>query len=112
MRPTFHLIPVAEWESSDPGSALVRDSLADEGFVHCTDGLDALMATAQRHYRDDPRGFLALTIDLELVSSPWRYDEPGTPYPHIYGPIDRVAIVRCDAVKRGPDGAYLGLVER
>ena len=37
---------------------LSRDSLADEGFIHCTDGAEALVATANRHYRDDPRDFL------------------------------------------------------
>ena len=111
MRPTFHLIPVAVWADADPGAALVRESLAVEGFIHCTDGPDALIATAERHYRADPRDFLALTIDLDALTSPWRYDDPGKPYPHIYGPIDRIAIIRVMPVGRAVDGRFLGLVD-
>jgi uncharacterized protein (DUF952 family) len=112
MRPTFHLIPHEVWAASDPAAPLTRDSLADEGFIHCTDGADALIATANRHYRDDPRLFIALTVDLDAVTSPWRYDDPGTPYPHIYGPIDRGAIVDQTPVIRAADGTYLTLAGR
>lgn len=112
MRPTFHLIPVVVWDAADADTPLVRESLDDEGFIHCTDGPDALIATAERHYRDDPRDFLALTVDLDAVSSPWRYDDPGKPYPHIYGPIDRAAIVDVTPVSRAVDGRFLGLGDR
>lgn len=111
MRPTFHLIPVSLWAEADPDAPLLRESLADEGFVHCTDGAEALIATAERHYRSDPRDLLALTVDLDRVTSPWRYDDPGSPYPHIYGPIDRAAIVRVVAVSRAADGHFVGLVD-
>jgi uncharacterized protein (DUF952 family) len=112
MRETFHLIQRAVWAAGDPAAPLTRDSLADEGFIHCTDGVEALIATAERHYRDDPRAFLALTIDLDRVGSPWRFDEPGKPYPHVYGPIDRTAIVAVAPVKRAADGRFLGLDDR
>ena len=112
MRPTFDLIPVVVWDAADADTPLVRESLDDEGFIHCTDGPDALIATAERHYRDDPRDFLALTVDLDAVSSPWRYDDPGKPYPHIYGPIDRAAIVGVETVSRAVDGRFLGLGDR
>jgi Uncharacterized protein conserved in bacteria len=112
MRPTFHLIPVEAWSDADPHAPLVRESLTDEGFIHCTDGADELLATAERYYRGDPRDFLALAIDLDRLTSPWRYDDPDSPYPHIYGPIDRVAIVRVVPVNRAVDGRFLDLVER
>jgi uncharacterized protein (DUF952 family) len=106
---TYHLIPVEVWAAADQEAPLERDSLADEGFIHCTDGTDALIATANRHYRDDPRDFLALTVDLDRVQSPWRYDDPGKPYPHIYGPIDRSAIVGTGSVRRNAEGSFEGL---
>ena len=68
-------------------------SLALEGFIHCTDGVEALGATFDRHYGADRRPFLALTLDLDAVGEPWRYDVPESPYPHIYGPIRRDAIL-------------------
>ena len=112
MQATYHLIPAELWAAADAQAPLSRDSLADEGFIHCTDGADALVETANRHYRDDPRDFLALTIDHDALTSPWRYDDPGTPYPHIYGPIDRSAIRGSTPVLRASDGTYLALAER
>src|SRR4029077_2319699 len=107
MRQTFHLIPIEIWAAADPTAPLGRDSLGEEGFIHCTDGEDELIATANRHYADDPRDFLALTIDLDAVTGPWRYDDPGTPCPHVYGPIDRAAITASAPVLRAADGTYL-----
>ena len=112
MRETYHLIPTELWAASDPAAPLTRDSLADEGFIHCTDGADALIATANRHYGDDPREFLAITVDLDALTSPWRYDDPGKPYPHVYGPIDRAAIVDVTPVLRASDGTYVALAAR
>ena len=48
---------------------LVRaPSLEAESFIHCTDGAAAMIATANRHYREDPRPFVVLTIDLDQVA--------------------------------------------
>ena len=109
-RLTFHLVPVETWAAADPTGPYAAASLATEGFIHCTDGVEALAATFQRHYGDDPRPFLALTIDLDAVDAMWRFDVPGSPYPHIYGPIPRTAIVAVAAVQRAADGRFDGLV--
>ena len=50
-----------------------------------------------------------LTLDLDALDVPWRYDVPGSPYPHIYGPIERSAIVAVSRVDRAPDGRFAGL---
>jgi uncharacterized protein (DUF952 family) len=55
------------------------------------------------------RPFLALTIDLDALDVPWRFDVPGSPYPHIYGPVQRGAITAVHRVDRGPDGRFVGL---
>ena len=109
MPTTYHLIPVGLWTSSDPSKALRRASLDDEGFIHCTNGADALIETANRHYLDDPSDFLALTVELDRVTSSWRYDDPDKPYPHIYGPIDRAAIASSAEVRRDGDGVFLSI---
>lgn len=108
MRTTFHLVAQAEWEAGDVREAYRHPSLDDEGFIHCTDRATALRDTANRYYRDDPRPFLALTIDLDAAGSPWRIDVPGTPYPHIYGPVARRAIVGVQPMPRADDGTFLG----
>src|SRR4051794_12038615 len=89
---TFHLTPQSWWESSDPAAPLGAPSLAAEGFIHCTDGAANMVATANQHYRGDPRAFVVLTIELDRVTSAWRAEDSDRIYPHIFGPIDRAAI--------------------
>jgi uncharacterized protein (DUF952 family) len=103
---TFHLVAQDAWDAADPSEPYVAGSLSDEGFVHCTDGVAEMVATANRHYRSDPRTFVVLTIDLGGVGSPWRYDVPGSPYPHVYGPIDRAAILQVVAARRDAAGRF------
>jgi uncharacterized protein (DUF952 family) len=109
MRLTFHLVPSAIWAASDPDAPYAAASLALEGFIHCTDGVEALGATFDRYYAGDPRAFQALHIDLDAVDELWRYDVPASPYPHIYGPIRRAAIVAVSGVDRAPDGRFAEL---
>lgn len=103
---TYHLVPAERWAAARPDRPYEAASLADEGFVHCTDGADELVTTANRHLSADPRPYLVLTLELDRVGSPWRYDEPGSPYPHVYGPVDRRAVVAVTPIERGPDGRF------
>lgn len=107
MRPTFHLLPREVWLDHDPRAAYVAPSLVSDGFIHCTDGAAELVATANRYFRDDPREFVALLIDLDAAGSPWRTDDPSGIYPHVYGPIDPEAILEVRPVRRGPDGRFI-----
>ncbi len=109
MRETFHLVPAEVWAAADPAAAYSATSLDGEGFAHCTDGLAALGATFDHHYATDPRSFMALAVDLDALEVPWRYDVPDSPYPHIYGPIPRTAIVSVASVERRSDGGFAGL---
>jgi len=66
-----------------------------------------MVATANKFYRDDPSEFVVLTVDLDRCGSPWRIDDPGKPYPHIYGPIAPEAVVAVQPFRRSPDGSFL-----
>ena len=107
MRPTHHLVPAETWTVRDPAAAYVAPSLATEGFIHCTDGAAAMVATANRHYATDPRSFLVLTIDLDATGSPWRFDDPTGIYPHVYGPVDPRSVLAAAPIRRDPDGTFL-----
>ncbi len=106
MRPTYHLVPAETWAARDPSSAYAAPSLAAEGFIHCTDGAPAMIDTANRHYREDPRAFLVLTVDLDATGSPWRFDDQAGLYPHIYGMIAPAAVVRAQPIPRSDDGTF------
>ena len=107
MRITYHLVPVETWAAGDPNRPYAAASLASEGFIHCTDGADEMVATANRHYRDDPREFLVLTVDLDAAGNPWRIEDKRGIYPHIFGSIERPAILRVVPAPRDADGLFL-----
>ena len=109
MRPTYHLVPREVWAAAGEVEPYAAASLATEGFIHCTDGVAPLGGTFDRYYAADARPFLALTLDLDGLAVPWRYDVVGSPYPHVYGPIARSAIVAVERVRRSPDGRFEGL---
>ena len=106
-RLTGHLTPADWWEAADPGAPLGSPSLETEGFVHCTTGADEIVATANRHYREDPRPFVVLTLDLGRITSPVRVEDARGIYPHVFGPIDRAAIVAVRPMPRAGDGTFL-----
>jgi uncharacterized protein (DUF952 family) len=107
VRLTYHLTPQDWWEASDPTRPLTAPSLAVEGFIHCTDGASEIVTTANRHYRDDRRSFVVVSIDLDRAGSPWRVEDPGQIYPHVFGPIERPAVVAVVPAPRAPDGTFL-----
>lgn len=106
-RPTLHLVPEAVWDAHDPATPYLPDAYDDDGFVHCTDGDDEMVAVANRFYRTDPRPFLLLTIDLDRTGSPWRFEDPARRYPHVYGSIDPACVLEVRRMGRGPDGRFI-----
>lgn len=101
----YHLIPAEVWERSDPASPLRVASLDDEGFVHLTHRMADLVEVANTFYRADPRPHVVLTIRLASLTSPWRYDGDER-FPHVYGPLDGVAITGVRPIDRNDDGTY------
>ena len=104
---TYHLVAEADWPGRAFGTVYRPASLASEGFIHCTDGRDRVIETANRYYADDRRPYLLVTLDLQRVSAEWRYDDPDRVYPHIYGPLQMEAVRAVEALPRGEDGRFL-----
>lgn len=104
---TYHLLPGEEYDAS--AEEYLPAAYADDGFIHTTRSLALVHEVANRYYRADPRPYLLLTIDLDLASAPWRYDAAGDDYPHLYGPLNRAAILAMRAVPRAKDGTFLPL---
>lgn len=112
---TLHMLPAerwAAWRDGPPGATYEPEGFAADRFVHCTDGEEEMVATANRHYRTDPRAFVVLELDLAAVGAPWRYDDPGRRYPHVYGPLARAGVRSLAALLRAPDGTFEALGER
>ena len=106
-RPTLHLVPEAAWTERDPDAPYLPAAYAADGFVHCTDGDDEMVAVANRFYRDDPAPFLLLTLDLDRTGSPWQFDDPERRYPHVYGSVDPASVIEVRRMVRDDDGRFM-----
>jgi len=113
---TLHFIPALRWEAwhaaPDSAARYTPVGFEAEGFVHCTNGDDEMLAVANSIYAGDPGAFVVLDLDLALVGAPWRCDDPGSPYPHVYGPLRRDALRGVRPVLRDAAGSFIGYGER
>ncbi len=106
---TYHLVPEEVW-TAQAGEAVYRpERFGDEGFIHCTDGEVNLLAVANTFYHGDKRPHVVLVIDLERVAAPVRYEDPERIFPHIYGPLNREAVVEVRRAVRLADGSFSGV---
>ena len=102
----YHLVPAAAWDAAPADEPFRPGSLATEGFVHLTHGMGELIEAANAFYRDEPGPHLVLTIDLDALGAPWRYDGDER-YPHVYGPLDRSAITAARPIARAAGGDFV-----
>ncbi|QYO65983.1 DUF952 domain-containing protein [Leptolyngbya sp. 7M] len=89
----YHIVLKEDLERQLGAPSFVAGSLETEGFIHCSfqDQIDAVL----RRYFNGYAKVMVLTIETDHLTSRL-IEEPSTGgeiYPHIYGPIDRAAIV-------------------
>ncbi|MFT4286609.1 DUF952 domain-containing protein [Nocardioides sp.] len=93
----LHIALASEWEAAQRSGFYVTStlgrSLADEGFIHASRE-DQWEGVRQRFYAGVTEPLVLLTIDTDLLTSPWREDPVGEEtFPHIYGPLNPDAVV-------------------
>jgi uncharacterized protein (DUF952 family) len=110
--PIYHLAPAARWAAWPSGAPYLPEDYDRDGFVHCTAGDALMLQVANRFYRSAPGAFVLLVIDPQRLAAPLRWEASGddlaAQFPHVYGPIDRAAIVEVRPVRRAADGQFLG----
>ncbi len=104
---TFHLVPKNYFDSLDSKVDYVPEPFAQDGFIHCTDGADEMARTANRYYQSNPATHYYLYIDKTQVHAPIRYDAEPRIYPHIYGGLNRDAIIAIRPATRQTNGTFL-----
>lgn len=102
----YHLVPTEEWEAVPPGASYLPAAFLHDGFIHTTHRAVEVAAAGNRYYTNDRRPYLALIVDLRRLTSPWRYDGDER-FPHIYGPLNRDAVLAVPAAPRESDGTFL-----
>lgn len=105
---TYHLVPVPAWTERGSSGTCVPEAYDADGFIHCTNGLEPLLAVANLFYTGDARQYRALVLDVSRIRAEVRYDDEHEVYPHIYGPLNTDAVIGELRVERGVDGAFTG----
>jgi len=129
----LHLIPAAVWRELGENDPVSNSSLAKEGFLHCTDKADVMLQVANAFYIGQAGDFVVLHIDVDSLSSECIWEPPAhvdadaagndpagedkrspnlaSLFPHVYGPIDRSAVVGVQPMRREPSGRFSGYGE-
>lgn len=109
----YHLVTTTRWQDWPSDQPYLPAEYANDGFVHCTAGDELMIAVANRFYQNVQGDFLLLVIESERLTSPlkWEAPSPGDTlaplFPHIYGPINRDAVVAIKTITRASDGRFL-----
>ncbi len=108
----FHIASDAEWRAAQATGSYTTSTLGvtleEEGFIHLSRDSQAAAVLA-KYYADVTDPLTLLTIDTDLVTSPWQFDDvPGAElsFPHIYGPLEPVAVVAATPLTRDAAGVW------
>jgi uncharacterized protein (DUF952 family) len=105
----YHVVLPEAWERSKTKASYQPESLATEGFIHCS--YPSQLEGVLKRYYSHAKKVLILKIDTDkllskLVKEPSTNDEI---YPHIYGRLNHNAVVEVtERVIKGddPEGSY------
>jgi len=116
----LHLVQAEHFNSIPADRPYLPIDYERDGFVHCTQGAGLLLRVANAFYKDVPGEFVVLVIDEDRLAAPVKHEPPipvsggepipfnGVLFPHIYGPINRDAIVDVVGVRRDAQGVFTG----
>jgi uncharacterized protein (DUF952 family) len=106
----YHLTTQDAWAPALSSGLYTADTLATEGFIHCSDATQVpWVANTRFTGRTD---LLLLVIDPAQLKAEVRYEnlEGGEPrFPHVYGPISTGAVLRVSPYVPGADGRFPSL---
>jgi uncharacterized protein (DUF952 family) len=104
----LHATTRSAWSAAQARGQYSADSLAGEGFIHCSK-VDQVLRVANTFFAGQA-GLVLLVIDPRRLSSELRWD-PGTDlatelFPHIYGPINLDAVQQVLDFEPDSDGKF------
>jgi uncharacterized protein (DUF952 family) len=103
----FHIASAAAWKAARAAGSYAPESLATEGFIHCSTAEQFIWVANQRFVgRTD---LVLLHIDPAKLAADVVYEnlEGGTRlFPHVYGPIPLGAVILVSPLMPGPDGRF------
>ena len=103
----YHITSHSEWQRAQADGIYRADSLASQGFIHCSTR-EQVLPVAARFYAGQP-GLVLLRIDPARLAAPLVYEnlEGGQEqFPHLYGPLELQAVEAALPFPPQPDGRF------
>jgi uncharacterized protein (DUF952 family) len=95
----YHLTTKPEWEQAQARGRYESNSLADEGYIHCSEERQ-IPGVLERYFQGKSQ-LLKLVIETSRLTSPLYYDwSPSIEdtFPHVYGPINLDAVISVEEI--------------
>jgi uncharacterized protein (DUF952 family) len=93
----YHVVTNQNWESAQQQGFYAAESLALEGFIHCST-THQVKGVLERYYKDVPN-LLLLYIDETKLTAPLKYElapSVNEEFPHIFGQLNLDAVVEVE----------------
>ena len=111
----YHITTQSAWNTAQTQGVYSADSLANEGFIHCS-SRQQIIPVANAFYRDVD-DLILLCIEEDKLTSPLKWEAPAHPnpntpiedqdlFPHIYGTINPDAVIQVVPLLRKANGDY------
>jgi uncharacterized protein (DUF952 family) len=102
----YHISSEQDWFKALDLGEYRDDSLRDAGFIHCST-FEQVSDTAKRHYAGQ-KDLLLMEIDDSSLGSAVKYEMApiGQLFPHVYGPIPVLSVVKVYPLIENPDGEF------
>ena len=95
----FHFCSITQWMEQEDENVYIDPTLDSEGFIHCS--TSAQTSKVLDRYFKGRQSIYRLHIDTTLLDSLLVYEKAasdGDAYPHIFGPINKSAIIEIQQV--------------
>jgi len=94
----YHITTNADWTAQRDSPTYEAASLATEGFIHLSTS-EQVVGVLERYYRNVPE-LLLLHVDPDKLTAELRYEAATNNdlFPHLYGPLNRDAVVNIDPI--------------
>ncbi|MBU7581732.1 MAG: DUF952 domain-containing protein [Nostoc sp. TH1S01] len=102
----LHITQRLQWEQAQAQNIYVAESLANEGFIHCSK-VAQIIPVANRFFYNQQE-LVILLIDTQKVKAEIRYEaaETGEIFPHIYGSLNIDAVTQVIDFASGVNGYF------
>jgi len=104
----LHITTRAAWDTAVSANIYTTDSLASEGFIHCST-IEQVLIPANERFRGHI-DLALLCINPDKLEQPLVYEdcyETGIAFPHIYGPLKIDAVVDVIDFPPQADGTFV-----